>query len=210
MRTYALEARDLWSTESRLRPESEFHGHEILQRKGDFSDLSVEFRIALYGDALATLSRAGVEVVIRGVRPAGLRWRYNNPFHPHQVTMGYALDVIDRRLCARGSGHCTLVTADQNDETRHLLNRDLEEFRRFGTWGGDEQREFTRITKRIAFEPSHNNRMIQAADLVAFIYRRRLSGAGSRMSRVATSRLWSIIYPNVRDHYYWDPSRGAA
>src|SRR5690606_527155 len=108
--------------------------------------------------------------------------------------------------CATSLGEYALVIADEVDgQAGHRA--DLSSYREVGTTG-DRHRKLTRIVDTLHFAPSHASRLVQAADMIAFLARRvgthRELAARSREPRVA---MWKRLGPRVHHDRCWFPSR---
>ena len=73
-------------------------------------------------------------------------------------------------MCHQSSlGDYALVIADEVDsQARHRA--DLSSYREVGTTGY-RHRKLTRIVDTLHFAPSHASRLVQAADVITFLYR---------------------------------------
>jgi len=97
------------------------------------------------------------------------------------------------------------VIADDVDEpAKHRA--DLSAYRTQGTKGYRSQL-LDRIVDTLHFAPSHSSRLVQAADMLAFMYRRLETHTESdpRATR-ANEALWSRIQPTVQHRHCWIPS----
>lgn len=75
---------------------------------------------------------------------------------------------------------------------------------------GYRQRKLTRIVDTLHFAPSHASRLVQAADMITFLYRRvfthRDSDTRSRKAKIA---MWNRLRPRVYHNHCWCPSSAA-
>jgi len=87
---------------------------------------------------------------------------------PGVEPLQHLLERVDE--CATGLGDYALVIADEVDgQARHRA--DLSSYREVGTTGY-RHRKLTRIVDTLHFAPSHASRLVQAADVITFLYRR--------------------------------------
>jgi hypothetical protein len=159
-------------------------------------------RVGIYNEAFQAIADHDVEIFIRGVDVGQLNRRYIFADHPHAVVLAHLLERIDER--AQLLGQHVLVIADeidQADDYRHSLWL----FQRTGTTGY-RSRQLTRIVDTIHFAPSRASRLVQAADLVAYLYRRMQTG-GERDPRAlrANAALWGRIQPRITHRHCWYP-----
>lgn len=103
-----------------------------------------------------------------------------------------------------------LVIADepgQHDQQREYRT-DLGSYREAGTrgWRG---RKITRVVDTLHFAPSESSRLVQASDLVAFLFHRlqTKTDADARETR-ANARLWTRLADGaLHNIHVWDPGR---
>ncbi len=159
-------------------------------------------RIGVAHDAFAALAAHDVRIIIRGLDITGLRERYVWPNPPHSVVLEHLLEQINDH--AKQHNDLALVIADeihQADEYRKNLWR----YQRTTT-GGYRARQLDRIVDTIHFAPSSASRLLQAADMIVYLYRRLKWGQASdeRAAR-ETQAMWDRIEPKVRHDWCWCP-----
>jgi hypothetical protein len=183
--------------------DSELHGYDLFHGEANWLHLKKlhRARIGIYGDALTAIAAHPVDVFIRGVNSRGLRARYAKPWHPHAVVMGHLLERIDERAAKTGDN--VLIIADEVDEAA-TYRRDLWEFQRAAT-PGYRARQLTQIIDTIHFAPSQASRLLQAVDLIAFLYQRIQRGEVDDRAKRANDELWRRIEPRVAHIWCWDP-----
>lgn len=177
---------------------AELHAHDLFHGKNDWERLAVmpRARIGVYHDAFAAIAQHAAAVVTRGVHVPGLRARYANPHHPHKVVLQHLLERID--LYAAQQGEHALVIADEIDHASDY-RADLWRFQREPT-PGYRARRLTRVVDTMHFAPSTASRLLQAADLVAYLHRRMNSRADRDPRAVrANTALWARI-----EHLVWE------
>lgn len=187
---------------SSVSVQGELHGKELFQGQGVWRSLKPRQRIGIYNAAFQAIADHDVEVIIRGVHCERLKERYIYPEKPHKVVLGHLLERIDERAAAKDE--LALVIADEV-QGQNLYRQDLWTFQRYST-PGYRARKLSRILDTMHFVPSHASRLVQAADLVAFLYRRRMTTTESdeRATR-ANDALWARVEPRVRHSYCWYP-----
>jgi hypothetical protein len=183
--------------------ESELHGYDLFHGEANWLPLKKlhRARIGIYADALTAIATHPVEVFIRGVNSRGLRMRYATPQHPHAVVMGHLLERIDEHAAKTGDN--VLVIADEVDEAA-TYRRDLWMFQQ-GATPGYRARQLTQIVDTIHFAPSQASRLLQAVDLIAFLYQRIDRGEVDARAKRANNELWQRIKPRVAHTRRWDP-----
>lgn len=184
--------------------DAELHGHDIFQAKGDWKRLEKKprARIGVYNQAFQALADHDVRIFVSGVDVDRLHQRYDAPHPPHSIALTFLLERLDE-YAARVE-ELVLVIADEvhgQDEYR----RSLWNYQRSGTWGY-RGRKLERIVDTIHFAPSTSSRLVQAADLVAFFYRRhRVHTEVDDRAKRANEALWARIEPNVQWARCWFP-----
>lgn len=186
-----------------LSRDVEFHGHEIFHAKGAWSAVPPRARIGVFDDVVEAVAAQDVRVIARAMDVVGQRFRYAYPDPPHTVVLQHLLERIDE--CATSLGEYALVIADEVDgQAQHRA--DLSTYREVGT-RGYRQRKLTRIVDTLHFAPSHASRLVQAADVVAFLYRRTFTHQEpDERSRKAKIAMWSRLAPRVHHELCWFPA----
>lgn len=183
---------------------AELHGYSLFHGKDDWTSLAAmaRARIGVYASALDAIAAHDVEVIIRGVDVPRLNRRYASPEHPHAVVLSHLLERIDER--AERSGELALVIADEVDQADEY-RRNLWHFQRYSTTGY-RSRQLTRIIDTIHFAPSRASRLVQAVDLVAYLYF-RIKGGMDRDERAirANTALWNRVTARVVHTHCWLP-----
>jgi hypothetical protein len=184
---------------------AELHGHALLQGKDDWAPLRgmVRSRIGVYNDAFDAIASHDVRIMIRGVHVPRLNERYTYPDHPHTVVLQHLLERID--IHAENDGdQPALVIADEVDRASEY-RRELWRYQRDSTPGW-RSRRIKNIVDTIHFAPSHASRLVQAADLIAYLHGRMTSGADRDDRAVrANEKLWSRIVPRIYHNDWWRP-----
>ncbi|AXV09483.1 hypothetical protein DVS28_a4825 [Euzebya pacifica] len=185
--------------------EAEFHGHDLFQAKADWVAMKEmhQARIAVYRNVFEAIADAEVRLIVRGVDRNQLLQRYgDSAWHPHLVVLSHVLERVDEY--AERVNELALVIADQiSDEDTYRLN--LWNFQRTSTIGY-RARQLTRIVDTLHFVPSNRSRLVQAADMIAFLKRRMMSTAPQNQRVLqANQRLWDILAPRMHHEGCWYP-----
>lgn len=194
------------SSYAELGEQAELHGHDLFHGKGAWKPLLQlpRARIGIYHAAVRSIVAHDVEILIEGVDVTCLRQRFPEADHPHTVVLSHLLERIDDRAEHRHAGQSVLTIADQVDRADSYRQK-LWHFQRHATLG-QPVRELRHIVDTLYFVPSSASRLVQAADLIAFL-NRRVGGGGERDQRAARANdvLWSTIQPRVIHHRCWRP-----
>lgn len=183
---------------------AELHGYDIFQGKRDWLVLEKmpRARIGVYDQALRAIAAHQVKVVVEGIHPTSmLRMR-----DPHSVLMGWVLERIDEYACT--VGELAMVIADEpgQRDQQSEYRADLGYYRTTGT-GGWRSRKITRVVDTLHFAPSQASRLVQASDLIAFLFHRRATKASADPRAVrANERLWAhLTEAVVHNIHVWQP-----
>lgn len=182
--------------------DAELHGYELFQGEGWWKDVPPRVRIGVYNQAFQVIAEHGEALVLRGMDCAGQRERYKYPEPPHTVVLQHLLERVND-YC-RSKGHHVLAIADEVGE-QAVHRSDLAHYRQHGT-GGYRSQKLTQIVDTLHFAPSDASRLIQAIDLVTFLYRRTTchTETDTRAKR-ANEALWARIEPLVVHRGCWYP-----
>jgi hypothetical protein len=184
--------------------QAELHAHDLVNARRDWTSLkpALRARIGIYNDAIQALVDHDVHVIVRGVDITRLRARYTLPDHPHSVVLSHLIERIDEYATDRAE--LALMIADEIDQ-QDAHRRDLWSYQRIGTLGY-RSRTITRIVDTLHFAPSKASRLLQAADLVAYLYRRvhAHTETDPRAAREWSST-WTRLLPAVGHSWCWRP-----
>lgn len=190
-----------------LSSNAELHGYDLVSGKGDWSGLApkMRVRIGVYNKALQVIADHDVKIIVRCVDRIGLDARHPNGHdHPHSVVLTHLLERVDR--LAETMDERTIMIADEVDG-QDGYRRDLWQYQRSATWGY-KSRRITRVLDTIHFAPSHSSRLVQAADLIAYLARRRGAHVETdARAAQANEALWERIRPRVIENSGWYPER---
>lgn len=177
--------------------DAELHGYELFNGEGCWEDVPVRARIGIYNEAFAAIGAHCTALVLRGMNATGPQHRFTAPIARHRLVLQHLVERIDE--CADQHDAHVLVIADEvGEQSKHRA--DLHDYLRNGT--GD--RELTRIVDTMHFAPSSASRLVQAIDLVVFLYRRLQTHTetNERATR-ANAALWARIEPKIRHQDCW-------
>ncbi len=187
-----------------LDSQAELHAHELVHGKGDWAPLQsmMRVRIGIYNDAIQAIADAGAKVIIRGVDIERLNQRYAQPDHPHGIVLGHLIERINDHAEARDTH--SLMIADEIDE-RDTYQRDLWLCQRNGSWGY-RARPIDRVIDTLYFAPSRASRLLQAADLAVYLYRRiHAHVEADARAEQAWKALWERLEPSIAYAWCWMP-----
>lgn len=187
-----------------LDRETELHAHELVAGIRGWKPMHpvLRARIGIYHDAIQAIVDHRAEVILRGVHSERLRARYSKPDHPHSVVLTHLIERIDEHAEARDE--LALMIADQIDkEDTH--RRNLWFCQRNGTWGY-RGHAITRVVDTLHFAPSKASRLLQAADMVAYLGRRHFAHTETNaQAKREWGALWERLQPAVWHAQCWLP-----
>ncbi|MFE9650577.1 DUF3800 domain-containing protein [Streptomyces sp. NPDC006365] len=188
-----------------IRPETELHGYDIFQGKRAWSRLAGKprARIGVYANALQAIADHDVKIILRGVDVTRLKRRYGaNHDEPHSIVLTHLLERVDE--FAKREDELALIIADECDGQDQYRD-DLRMYRTTGTWGY-KSRKITRVVDTMHFASSAASRLLQAADLVAFLHHRIQIGADTDpRAKRANQELRDRVAPKVAHQWTWVP-----
>lgn len=167
-----------------LSPSTELHAYELAGGRGPWKPLTgmTRARLTIYHGALEIVREHSENVLVHRVIPGPARGD-DSARGMHVSALGQVLARLD--AYSHRSGERCLVFADQVSYQEELG----EVF---------DTAPRTALIDTLHFASSRMSRPIQAADLVAYLARRRVSGpSGSRTSSRRDGWLWSVISPSV-------------
>jgi hypothetical protein len=186
-----------------LGADIELHGHEIFHGRGAWNGVPVRARIGIFDDVIEAISVQDIRIIARAMDVVGQNTRYQKPDPPYQIVLRHLLERIDE--CAvRGNDYALVIADEVSDPARH--RGDLLNYRRIGTIGY-RRRRLSRIVDTLHYAPSHASRLVQAADMVAFLYRRTFAHqeTDTRARKIKVA-MWKRLEPRVHHELCWFPA----
>lgn len=179
-----------------LPDSTEIHGHPMFHGKEVWTDVPTRARISIFGQVIRAVVDADVTILLRAVNSDRLRERqgrenYPVNFPPEQVCFQHILQRADK-VAKRNSTFALMIADERGDRERH---RDkFATYQTAGTPGAYMKTNLSSLLDTVHFAPSHRSRMLQAADILAFVYRRRMTVVESDPRAQRTmDRHWRLI-----------------
>ncbi len=202
--TVALDTyvRSLAAKHDTLATRQELHGYEVFHGKDAWSGLFPRQRVQVFHEVFKLIADSGVRIVMRGLDVPAQEAKYANPFPPYTVVLTKILEKV--QSVARADDKLALVICDEyHEDDRH--RRLLANYREWRTPTSTPMK-LDRIIDTIHFTPSHESRMIQATDMVAFVTMRRAAVLNPDPREAAAIKdLWDTIRDQILVHYVWVP-----
>lgn len=161
----------------------------------------IRARIGVYADAMKAIAAHDVRIIVRGLDIPAYRSYRDTWCVPHQIVLRQLLEQIDNDAACHDE--LALVIADEIDGADDHRQR-FRDYQADGT--GGSLSTLPRLVDTIHFAPSRASRLLQAADLIAYLHRRLISGQDSdTRARKANEKLWSHVAPRVSHTHCWVP-----
>jgi hypothetical protein len=173
---------------------AEIHGHPLFHGKEDWKAVGHRARAGIHEKVIDAILDTDVTILLRSVSEARLRQRqershYPVRFPPEQVCFQHILQRVNK--LAEGRGTYALVIADERGDRERHRER-FATYQTEGTPGVYMHTTLGSLLDTVHFAPSHHSRMLQAADMLAFTYRRyqTVKETDARAQRIM-ERMWS-------------------
>lgn len=187
-----------------IDPDTELHAHSLMTGRDGFEPVAeqVRARIRIYQQWMNELAALPARVIVRGVDIPRMHARYAYPQPPHRVTLQHTLEAINRHATREGK-QVRIVADTVPGQLEHA--EDMLRYQLAGT-PGYKSSKLTSVVPPLTFAESHRFPGLQAADAIAYIYR-RLDAHTETNARVsaAVERLWMTLTPLVVEVWRWDP-----
>lgn len=196
---YVLELSERYPT---IAAREELHGHEIFHGKSGWQRLYPRQQVRVFMDVFDIIADSGVKIAVRGLDIEAQKQKYRDPYPPYTVVLTKILEKV--QSLSKAADSLALVICDEyHEDDRH--RKLLANYRQWSTPTSTSMK-LDRIIDTIHFTPSHESRMIQATDMVAFIRLRRSIASGRDSREVAAmTKLWDKIAKCVVVDYVWRP-----
>lgn len=190
-----------------LERTTEFHAYPMFHGTEDWHRVPARARVGLFHKVVDAIVDEPVHIILRSVDERRLRERqsknsYPVNFPPEQVCFQHILQRVDR-IAARQGTYALIIADERGDRERH---RDrFATYQTQGTPGVYMHTTLEALLDTVHFAPSHRSRMLQAADVLAFVHRRFQTVTESDPRAAENMRkLWAkILGPRCFDHGSW-------
>lgn len=186
---------------------TEFHAYPMFHGKEEWVVVPVRARIGLFHKVVDAIVDEPVDIILQSVDEKRLRARqakYDYPvnFPPEEVCFRHILQRVDD-VAQRDETHALIIADDRGDRERHRER--FATYQTEGTPGVYRHTTLDTLLDTVHFAPSHRSRMLQAADVLAFI-NRRFHTVTETDPRAAENihKLWEkIMGQRLFDHGSW-------
>jgi len=187
-------------------PDAEFHAVDMFHGENDWKDVPVGWRVKACTLVAKVLARSSASLLFRGIDLHAHRRRYGaRAFPAHELTLAHLLECVHDRLGRLDpEDRLGLVIADEH-HSANGARRSLRSFK-VDRVPGYTQKPLTRIADTLYFGPSHESRMLQAADVATyFLNRSRTVRERDPRSAEAIARIVALLDRIKVADYVWSP-----
>jgi hypothetical protein len=154
---------------------TEIHAYPMFHGRDAWRAVGNRARVALFDKIVDAIVSEDVTILLRSVDQVKLERRqasqnYPVAFPPEQVCFQHILQRV-QKIAADRETHCLIIADNRSDRDRHREH--FATYQTEGTPGVYMHTTLDRLLDTVHFAPSHQSRMLQAADVLAFIYGRR-------------------------------------
>ncbi|MDI1327999.1 MAG: DUF3800 domain-containing protein [Brevundimonas sp.] len=144
------------------RPGFELHAADLYGGSGWAKGVAPQVRIDTIGEIVDAVSRHSDSFSYFGVD----KLRSFANAHPHRIAFQFLVENLEPYLQRKGA--LGLLVADENHEVSQNLIDDFAIFKEFATTWGYKSVKVQSIIDSVHFVQSHNNRIIQAVDMLTY------------------------------------------
>jgi hypothetical protein len=189
-----------------FNPETEFHAVEMFHGKNGWAGVPADVRARACITTATVITRSTAHFLFRGIDVRAHRAHHTTEAGPvHLATLSELLEAVDGHLeQADPSEQLGLVLADDH-HAADGARRSLRDFKA-GASAGWTAGPLTRIADTLYFGPSHESRLLQAADFATyFLNRDRTVPERDRRAARATARIARAVRSITVDETVWCP-----
>lgn len=179
-----------------IAPTSEIHGHPLFHGKDDWKNVGARARASVHEKVIDAILETDVTLLLRSVSEERLLRRqednnYQVRFPAEQVCFQHILQRVNR-LAELRETHALVIADERGDRERHRER--FATYQTEGTPGVYMHTTLDSLLDTVHFAPSHRSRMLQAADILAFTYRRyqTVTESDSRAHQIM-ERMWAKL-----------------
>lgn len=179
-----------------VAPTAEIHGHPLFHGKDDWKDVGPRARAGIHEKVVDAILATDAAILLRSVSEGRLDQRqrqmnYPVKFPAEQVCFQHILQRVNR-LAERHGTYALVIADERGDRERHRER--FATYQTEGTPGVYMHTNLDLLLDTVHFAPSHRSRMLQAADILAFTYRRHqtVTETDLRAQRIM-DRMWEKL-----------------
>lgn len=178
---------------------AEFHGYDLFHLKSDWNGAPIWLSVQLFQNISKIVVNSGATLIIRAINVPRLKARYSKPFPPHELALAHAFEAIERKMRETAPDEAVLLFADEHHSaetgrTNLHVGRDRK-------LRGKTSITLDHIADTVYFGPSSSSRLLQAIDVVTFVFQRhRFHTERDPQAQRALNRIWRILGPAITYH----------
>ncbi|WP_454163761.1 DUF3800 domain-containing protein [Gordonia iterans] len=182
---------------------TELHAHPMFHGKEAWAAVGQRARANLHEKVIDAIVAADVTLLLRHVSEQRLLERQDRRGYPvrhppEQVCFQHILQRVD--AVAASQGEYALVIADERGDRERHRER-FAVYQTEGTPGVYRRTTLPTLLDTVHFAPSHHSRMLQAADMLAFTYRRyQTVRETDHRAQQVMDRLWAKLRDSGKLH----------
>lgn len=179
----------------------ELHGSTMMRAKErPWRNIPLRLRFRIIEEVLEHVDVCGARIYIEGIDIRRQQARYSHPIPARELAFSHLFERIND--CCSLHEPQIKVIADEH-HTSEISRSNFNRYRTAGTYGYRSSK-LPNIHPQIDFIPSHTSRVLQAADIITYLYNRMMT-VPERDARAHQQkhRMWRIIeegshWPNGR------------
>lgn len=178
-----------------IKSNEEFHASAMMRSEElPWRQVPLRIRIRIYEEALDAICESGCRVYIEGVDVEAQKARgYPKTTPARELALGHLLERIND--CGKEAGETSVKVVADEHHTSEVSRSNFNNYRLFGT-PGYRSSKLPLIDNPLLFQASHTNRLLQAADLVTYIYNRQMTIRNGDYRMLKTQKqLWHRVAP---------------
>ncbi|QRZ61813.1 DUF3800 domain-containing protein [Rothia sp. ZJ932] len=186
---------------SSLTPNTEFHGSEMMNGYGPWKKVAIRAKLAMFRRVFTAIHEAGARVFVEGIHYAQLHPVANAHLSPRERAFSHLFEQINHY----GTPDNLLQVIADEHHSAETSRSNFSRYRTEGTYGYKPNR-LEGINPELRFVDSQNHRLLQASDMVTYIFNRlRTVVESDKRAGLEKRKLWDIF-----DHsrLIYSPSEG--
>lgn len=157
-----------------LSPGAEIHGYPMFHGRQEWAHIGARSRVWVFEKVIDAILATNVTILLRGTHGSRLIERQDLNAYPvrytrEQICFQHILQRIEA-VALKQDTHALVIADDRDDRDSHRAH--FTSYKSFGTPGDYMSTRLNRLLDTVYFAPSRPSRLLQAADILAFAYRR--------------------------------------
>lgn len=172
-----------------LSPGTEFHASEMMNGKGAWKKVSLRAKFSLFRRVFTIIRESGARVFVEGIHYAKLAPEANTNLTPRERAFSHLFEKIN--MYGSLDNQISIIADKHHDERTSRSN--FSSYRLTGVYSNRANR-LENINPHLSFVDSRESRLLQAADMVTYIYNRLMTKEESDdRAEKFKEELWEIF-----------------